>query len=252
MRVLKHSEQSSGCPLNCNGPFPNAWSKTMMGYGEEYESFAFEIAFNYGINNYRMGNNFRGAFVSEGDIPLRALHNGYKMNQDLNGQKFLVDPDGYKFFLVPDGKKGNICHISLSTCDLTSAKEFYTKIAGLKVLQNDHRRLLLGTSDSGTKLEIVKIFTEIDHGETSVRLAISTPNLDQTRDLVISHGEGILFDKQKLGNIHVLIVKDRDGYEVCFADKEEYFQSNEPQEGDAIIHWEKRQIEMSEQIVNKL
>lgn len=56
MHVLRHEEFSSGCDAQCNGPYARPWSKTMIGYGNESDSFVMELAFNYGIPGYKNGN----------------------------------------------------------------------------------------------------------------------------------------------------------------------------------------------------
>ena len=56
MHVLRHEEFSSGCDAQCNGPYARPWSKTMVGYGPEDTCFVLELAFNYGIRGYKLGN----------------------------------------------------------------------------------------------------------------------------------------------------------------------------------------------------
>ena len=38
-RVLRHEEFESGCEATCNGPYGGAWSKTMVGLGNENCNF---------------------------------------------------------------------------------------------------------------------------------------------------------------------------------------------------------------------
>jgi hypothetical protein len=42
-RVLRHEEFESGCEATCNGPYGGAWSKTMVGLGNENSNFVFEL-----------------------------------------------------------------------------------------------------------------------------------------------------------------------------------------------------------------
>ena len=39
MKVLRHEEFDKPCAITCNGEFNTPWSKTMIGYGPEDESF---------------------------------------------------------------------------------------------------------------------------------------------------------------------------------------------------------------------
>lgn len=48
LRVLRHEEFSSGCEATCNGPYGGAWSKTMVGFGDEKDNFVLELTYNYG------------------------------------------------------------------------------------------------------------------------------------------------------------------------------------------------------------
>lgn len=57
-RVLRHEEFSEGCEGTCNGTNKGAWSKTMMGWDNENDSFVFEIVYNYNIDKYEYGNDF--------------------------------------------------------------------------------------------------------------------------------------------------------------------------------------------------
>ena len=56
MKVLRHEENAEPCPLTCNGVYDTPWSKTMVGYGPEDESYALELTYNYGIDDYEVGN----------------------------------------------------------------------------------------------------------------------------------------------------------------------------------------------------
>eukprot|EP00171_Calliarthron_tuberculosum_P002784 IDg2784t1 len=58
MRVLRHEEFEAGCEAQCNGPYDGRWSKTMVGYAAESESFALEITYNYTQKTaYEKGND---------------------------------------------------------------------------------------------------------------------------------------------------------------------------------------------------
>ncbi len=45
------------CEATCNGNFDNAWSKTMVGLGDEKRFFALELVSNYGKDSYTVGNH---------------------------------------------------------------------------------------------------------------------------------------------------------------------------------------------------
>lgn len=45
--------------INCFRPYDGKWSKSMVGYGTEDDHFVLELTYNYGIGNYRLGNDFQ-------------------------------------------------------------------------------------------------------------------------------------------------------------------------------------------------
>jgi len=40
-------------------PYDGKWSKSMVGYGPEDEHFVVELTYNYGIKQYKKGNDFQ-------------------------------------------------------------------------------------------------------------------------------------------------------------------------------------------------
>ncbi len=43
----------------CFRPYDGKWSKTMAGYGPEDNHFVVELTYNYGIKEYKLGNDFQ-------------------------------------------------------------------------------------------------------------------------------------------------------------------------------------------------
>ena len=56
-RLLRHEEFEEGCDAGCNGPYAGYWSKSMVGWRNEDVSFVFELTYNYGIKEYKRGND---------------------------------------------------------------------------------------------------------------------------------------------------------------------------------------------------
>lgn len=44
-------------------PYDNKWSKTMIGYGPEDDYFVLELTYNYGVSEYKRGNDFCVRFI---------------------------------------------------------------------------------------------------------------------------------------------------------------------------------------------
>ena len=40
-------------------PYDGKWSKSMVGYGPEDDHFVVELTYNYGIKEYKIGNDFQ-------------------------------------------------------------------------------------------------------------------------------------------------------------------------------------------------
>lgn len=40
-------------------PYDGMWSKSMVGYGAEDDHFVVELTYNYGVKNYKRGNDFQ-------------------------------------------------------------------------------------------------------------------------------------------------------------------------------------------------
>lgn len=39
-------------------PYDGKWSKTMVGFGPEDDHFVAELTYNYGVGEYKLGNDF--------------------------------------------------------------------------------------------------------------------------------------------------------------------------------------------------
>jgi len=42
-----------------HSPYDGKWSKTMVGYGPEDDHFVMELTYNYGIKEYKRGNDYK-------------------------------------------------------------------------------------------------------------------------------------------------------------------------------------------------
>lgn len=63
IQVLRHEEFHEGCAATCNGPYDGKWSKTIMGYGSEADHFVLELTYNYGVKEYKLGNEFNSIVI---------------------------------------------------------------------------------------------------------------------------------------------------------------------------------------------
>lgn len=87
----------------------------MIGYGPEDTHFVIELTYNYGIDRYEQGNDFRGITIKSKEALERAKSNNWPIKQE-NGKFVLQAPGGYKYFIIDEPQptnKGIIIIISL-------------------------------------------------------------------------------------------------------------------------------------------
>ena len=95
LRVLRHEEFESGCEATCNGPYGGAWSKTMVGLGDENCNFVFELTYNYGVDGYTEGNDLQYIALAMPEAVPRAVALGYPVEY-VQGLPVIVGPDGLR------------------------------------------------------------------------------------------------------------------------------------------------------------
>ena len=95
LRVLRHEEFESGCEATCNGPYGGAWSKTMVGLGDENCNFVFELTYNYGVDSYQQGNDLQCIALAMPEAVARAVALGYPVEY-AQGLAVIVGPDGLR------------------------------------------------------------------------------------------------------------------------------------------------------------
>lgn len=70
---MAQSKQICYCVVS---PYDGKWSKTMVGFGPEDDHFVAELTYNYGVGEYRLGNDF---LVNSLYIYIQTTHTvGYK------------------------------------------------------------------------------------------------------------------------------------------------------------------------------
>lgn len=223
MTVLRHEEFDEGCKATCNGPYQNAWSKTMIGYGPESGNFILELTYNYPIPSYGIGNDLR-KIVIESTTALE----GVKKEFNLSGDEVDVkDPDGYPLII----RKGNnsLTQVSISVSNLSQSIDYWSGLLGLKVYTQSSNEATLGYADDQCKLNLVHVGAPIDHATGWGRLAfgVPSPRLLEINEIVKKRGLKILHDLVTLStpgksDVHVVILLDPDDYEICFVGAENF------------------------------
>ncbi|XP_015282899.1 PREDICTED: glyoxalase domain-containing protein 4 [Gekko japonicus] len=227
MRVLRHEEFEEGCKATCNGPYDGKWSKTMVGYGPEDDHFVAELTYNYGVGDYRLGNDFLGMTV----VSHQAVSNARKLEwplKEISGGIYLVEaPGGYKFYLEDreSPKPDPVLKVTLAVSSLPRSVAFWSKLLGMKIYQEDEpqQRVLLGYAEDQCKLELRGIGQAVNHGTAFGRIAFSCPK-EQLLDieaLMKKENQKILtpfvsLDTPGKATVQVVILADPDGHEICF------------------------------------
>lgn len=229
MKVLRHEEFSEGCEAACNGPYANRWSKTMIGYGPEDSHFVIELTYNYGINYYELGNDFRGITIRSKEAIQRAKSDGWPMKEE-NGKFILEAPGGYKYHLINESQpldRDPVESVSLSSSNLQRSIDYWQRILKLNVFEKNEKSVVLGFDKDQAKLKIEDIGTEVNHAKAYGRIAFSIP-FDQQPEIqkkIQESGNKILTDLITLdtpgkASVRVIILADPDGHEICFVDDE--------------------------------
>ena len=93
--------------------FPQAkFTLAFLGYGDESESSVLELTYNWGTENYDLGNAYGHIAIGVEDVYAacdRIRESGGKIVRDAGPMKgtdvvmaFVEDPDGYKIELLPE------------------------------------------------------------------------------------------------------------------------------------------------------
>jgi len=85
----------------------------------------------------------------------------------------------------------------------------------------------------------------VDHGEAFGRIAFAIPNIHPVHERVLASGDTIhhapvVLHTPGKRSVEVVILKDRDGYEICFVEEEGFDDLSKPVEGAGIIDWNTR------------
>ncbi|EDO47433.1 predicted protein [Nematostella vectensis] len=243
MKVLRHEEFEKGCDAACNGPYDGKWSKTMIGYGPEDDHFVVELTYNYGIKEYKVGNDFQGLTLHSKDVVSRAKEHNYSMEQGTNGHYTVHSPGGYKFHLADEEASGDpVKKVSLGVSNLSKSLEYWNKLLGMQVFSQTDTTAILGYDAKQCKLELVQV-GQVDHGTAFGRIAFSCPKDDLPGIESESRAAGhtiltplISLDTPGKATVHVVILADPDGHEICFVGDEAFRKlSHVDPEGDRLL-----------------
>ena len=129
-----------GCEATCNGPYGGAWSKTMIGLGNENANFVFELTYNYGINGYESGNDVQYFALAMPEAVPRAIALGYPVEYAA-GVPVIKGPDNFKYKIVePEaGREERFVAVGLRSSDLAATKAYWCGVLGMSEFATPHQ-----------------------------------------------------------------------------------------------------------------
>jgi len=231
-RVLRHEEFESGCEATCNGPYGGAWSKTMVGLGNENENFVFELTYNYGIDSYAYGNDVQYFALAMPEAVPRAQALGYGIEYS-DGVPVIRGPDNFKYKIVEPmaGRAERLIAVGLRSSDLAASKAYWCGVLGMSQfatpsgLDMGHKAsLTVGWADSQCHLQFLNLGDghPVDHALASGRIANSCRAVEPFYEAAKASGKGAIMNTPITlptpgkADVVVTILADPDGYEICF------------------------------------
>ena len=247
MKVLRHEEFNQGCEATCNGPYARPWSKTMIGFASELDSFVFELTYNYGIHSYKVGSDVRHVEVVM-DAKWSPPRNWPV--QTLDDCVVISGPDQVIYRVRRGEGRPHIAQMSLNVSDVGRSKAFYVDTLGLVTKQpfspHDGRITVVWRSGDETGLELVASGEKVLHEEAFGRIAFSCPNVAPIAEKMahfsgasLKHGP-VRLETPGKATVEVVILEDEDGYEICFVEATGFDALSAPMEGADVIDWNQR------------
>ncbi|XP_029467954.1 glyoxalase domain-containing protein 4 isoform X1 [Rhinatrema bivittatum] len=233
MKILRHEEFEEGCKASCNGPYDGKWSKTMVGFGPEDHHFVVELTYNYGVGDYRLGNDFLGLSLRSSQAVSNAREQGWPLTDIKGGLFQTTAPGGYPFYLENEEQPGAdpVQKVMLGVSDLEKSLNYWSNLIGMKVYSKDEekKKAVLGFADNQCKLELQDIGEAVDHRTAFGRIAFSCPKeeLPGIEALMKQQNQRILtplvsLDTPGKATVQVVILADPDGHEICFVGDEAF------------------------------
>ncbi|KAI2804382.1 Glyoxalase domain-containing protein 4, partial [Blomia tropicalis] len=221
--VLRHEEFNEMCNAQCNGPYDGKWSKTMIGYGPENKNFVLELTYNYGVANYKRGNDLVGIRIES----KAAYENVLKNDKDWifmhkNPESLVLNsPDGYLFeiYNASEEQLPSISKVTLLSSNLDISKNYWHGMLGMNIDNEDVDLFSASYSTKDAKLEFLASKGQAHMGE--LHLHVLKPILPHLQESMIEKNQTILtrlvsLDTPGKATVQVVILADPDGHEICF------------------------------------
>lgn len=276
LKVLRHEEFNTACEASCNGKFDNAWSKTMVGLGDEMSHFAFELVFNYDkFEDYKQhkgfsccefylknsekinGKNFE--FFKMENYSIGKFNNIYCKNYLKCLSNQISEEDFHKDFKF----------LTLEVNDLEKSVDYYNKVLLMEIFskekiidlgkisgnfcdefkENNKRNFsILAFGKNQTFLKLVQIpeNEKVIQSEDSGRMAFACEtDVFEIKKVIDESGDKILHQPVVLktdgkADVKVIILQDKNDYEICFVERKGFRDLSTLTSGVDFIDWDMR------------
>uniref|UniRef100_A0A2K6DX21 Glyoxalase domain-containing protein 4 n=1 Tax=Macaca nemestrina TaxID=9545 RepID=A0A2K6DX21_MACNE len=231
--VSAHCNLASHVQNSSTEPYDGKWSKTMVGFGPEDDHFVAELTYNYGIGDYKLGNDFMGITLASSQAVSNARKLEWPLTEVAEGVFETEAPGGYKFYLQNRSlpQSDPVLKVTLAVSDLHKSLNYWCDLLGMKIYEKDEekQRALLGYADNQCKLELQGVKGAVEHAAAFGRIAFSCPQkeLPDLEDLMKRENQKILtplvsLDTPGKATVQVVILADPDGHEICFVGDEAF------------------------------
>jgi catechol 2,3-dioxygenase-like lactoylglutathione lyase family enzyme len=255
MHALRHEEFEDGCKAACNGPYDGKWSKTMLGYGPEDTNFVLELTYTYGQKSYDVGNDLGYIKIRSRSVYNLLVEKGLGRQLEMRTIEVKSPGENYHFRVVGEDAApdvGPIASVCLHVTDLKKSLKFWVDTLGfLEIDRGDGEgnNATAGGGGSGNNNGEGEIFATLSCAATSAtlrlvqlrhgeklhrgtgygRIAFSCPaeDLETIQEQVETAKFTVLtpliaLDTPGKATVHVVILADPDGHEVCFVGDEAF------------------------------
>uniref|UniRef100_T1JNN5 VOC domain-containing protein n=1 Tax=Strigamia maritima TaxID=126957 RepID=T1JNN5_STRMM len=190
-----------------------------------------ELTYNYGVGTYKMGNDFMGIFLQSSEAIEKGKLFGWLSTVE-NDYHVMEAPGGYKFYILdrPQPKdKDPVMKVQLACENLDRSINYWRQLCQMNVYSQSSNHCELGYGDEQCKLEFMCINKPVDHAKGFGRIAFSCPSaeLPDIEKVMKEKKNTILtpllsLDTPGKATVHVVILADPDGHEVCFVGDEAF------------------------------
>lgn len=180
----------------------------------------------------------------------------------VENENIVKSNDNYGFKLVRTAEYATVkSHHKIMGCsinveNLSQSQDYYVNVLGMKVLKTVKISASNGKNlnaahlvydETDTILELVETGEKINHASAIGRLAIAVPasqmeiiekKVNENNDKI--HTERIKLETPGKATVEVVILLDRDGYEICIVGSEAFFELSKPVKGTEYIDWKQR------------